>query len=223
MSDQTYPAAPWDMHGQLWLSLFRVAHAVDELRPAGVYGVALVRYEDPSPLTYGELLVAHTVKKPVKGVTITDIWVDSPASVAGGRELWAIPKGLCEFDHRDHGGDAGADVLPHPAGEVADEHQGQRPATGDVVGGRREVEQQARDEAEDRRELRAAGERRRDDDEQDEVGHDPGPGEVREESHLQHQGHGDQRQGDETTDRAHFRLPSASMTARSSQSGVKPR
>ncbi|HEX7739520.1 MAG TPA: acetoacetate decarboxylase family protein [Marmoricola sp.] len=104
MSDQTYPAAPWDMHGQLWLSLFRVAHAVDELRPAGVYGVALVRYEDPSPLTYGELLVAHTVKKPVKGVTITDIWVDSPASVAGGRELWAIPKGLCEFDHRDHGG-----------------------------------------------------------------------------------------------------------------------
>jgi hypothetical protein len=30
-------------------------------------------------------------------VTITDIWVDSPASVAGGRELWAIPKGLCDF------------------------------------------------------------------------------------------------------------------------------
>ena len=26
-----------------------------------------------------------------------DIWVDSPASVAGGRALWAIPKGLCDF------------------------------------------------------------------------------------------------------------------------------
>ena len=97
-----YPAAPWDMHGQLWLTLFRVSHAVDDLRPAGVYGAALVRYEEPSQLTYGELLVARTVKKPVKGVTITDIWVDSPASVAGGRELWAIPKGLCEFSWRDH-------------------------------------------------------------------------------------------------------------------------
>ena len=31
-------------------------------------------------------------------MSITDIWVDSPASVAGGRELWAIPKGLCDFD-----------------------------------------------------------------------------------------------------------------------------
>ena len=30
-------------------------------------------------------------------MSITDIWVDSPASVAGGRELWAIPKGLCDF------------------------------------------------------------------------------------------------------------------------------
>jgi hypothetical protein len=26
-----------------------------------------------------------------------DIWVDSPASVAGGRQLWAIPKGPCDF------------------------------------------------------------------------------------------------------------------------------
>lgn len=101
---ESYPAAPWNMHGQLWLTLFRVSHAVDELRPAGVYGAALVRYEEPSPLTYGELLVARTVKKPVKGVTISDIWVDSPASVAGGRELWAIPKGLCEFTQRDHSG-----------------------------------------------------------------------------------------------------------------------
>lgn len=101
---EAYPPAPWQMYGQLWLSLFRTKRAVDELRPAGTYGVAFVRYEDPSPLTYGELLVARPVKSPVKGVSITDIWVDSPASVAGGRELWAIPKGLCEFDWRDHSG-----------------------------------------------------------------------------------------------------------------------
>ena len=94
-----YPAAPWQMVGSLWLSLFRLSEDVDELRPAGVYGAAFVSYEEGSPLTYSELLVARPVKSDEHGrrVTITDIWVDSPASVAGGRELWAIPKGLCDF------------------------------------------------------------------------------------------------------------------------------
>ena len=94
-----YPAAPWQMVGSLWLSLFMLKDDVDELRPAGVYGAAFVSYEEGSPLTYSELLVARPVKSDEHGrrVTITDIWVDSPASVAGGRELWAIPKGLCDF------------------------------------------------------------------------------------------------------------------------------
>ncbi len=94
-----YPAAPWQMVGSLWLSLFKLKEDVDELRPAGVYGAAFVSYEEGSPLTYSELLVARPVKSDEHGrrVTITDIWVDSPASVAGGRELWAIPKGLCDF------------------------------------------------------------------------------------------------------------------------------
>lgn len=85
-----YPSAPWHMHGQLWLSLFRARGTT--------YGVGLVRYEDPSPLTYSELLVARTVKEPVRAVSISQIWVDSAASVAGGRELWAIPKELCDFE-----------------------------------------------------------------------------------------------------------------------------
>jgi hypothetical protein len=85
------------MHGQLWLSLFRVRRGDHPERAPGVYGVALVKYEEPSPLTYSELLVAHLVDK---AVNITDIWVDSPASVAGGRALWAIPKDLCEFTFR---------------------------------------------------------------------------------------------------------------------------
>lgn len=95
-----YPPAPWHMHGSLWLSVFRLGADVDERHPAGTYGVALVSYEEPSPLTYHELLLARTVKNSAgKGaVTITDIWVDSPASQAGGRELWAIPKELCDFD-----------------------------------------------------------------------------------------------------------------------------
>jgi hypothetical protein len=96
-----YPAAPWPLVGSLWLTLFRVPRAVDDLRPAGLYGAAFVSYEQGSPLEYAELLVARPVPAAPGGngrrVTITDIWVDSPESVAGGRELWAIPKGLCDF------------------------------------------------------------------------------------------------------------------------------
>lgn len=92
----SYPAAPWNMTGQLWLSLFKVRAGDHPDREPGIYGVALVKYEEPSPLTYGELLVA----RPLDGaVNITDIWVDSIQSVHGGRDLWAIPKDLCAFTH----------------------------------------------------------------------------------------------------------------------------
>jgi hypothetical protein len=95
-----YPAAPWHMHGQLWCSLFRVREGDHPDREPGLYGAALVSYERPSPLTYSELLVARPVEKKVE---ITDIWVDSPDSRDGGRELWAIPKDLCDF-RRDTSG-----------------------------------------------------------------------------------------------------------------------
>ena len=94
----TYPPAPWNMHGQLWLSLFRVREGDHSEREPGVYGAALVSYEQPSPLTYSELLVARQVKAAGgRRVNITDIWVDSADSRDGGRDLWAIPKGLCDF------------------------------------------------------------------------------------------------------------------------------
>jgi hypothetical protein len=86
-----YPPAPWRLHGQLWLSVFRG-------RGSPACAVALVRYEAPGVLTYDELLVARPVLRPVPGVTIDQIWVDSAASMAGGRELWAIPKDLGAFD-----------------------------------------------------------------------------------------------------------------------------
>jgi acetoacetate decarboxylase len=89
------------MNGQLWLSLFRVREGDHPDREPGVYGVALVSYEDPSPLTYSELLVARRLQGKVN---IVDIWVDSADSRDGGRELWAIPKGLCDFTRRTEGG-----------------------------------------------------------------------------------------------------------------------
>lgn len=97
--DVTYPEAPWNMTGQLWLSLFKVRKGDHPDREPGIYGVALVKYEEPSPLTYGEILVARPYAGPSsKGaVNITDIWVDSIQSVHGGRDLWAIPKDLCDF------------------------------------------------------------------------------------------------------------------------------
>ncbi|GAB3663577.1 acetoacetate decarboxylase family protein [Nocardioides korecus] len=101
-----YPPAPWHLHGQLWLSLFTVRPGSDPVhpdRPGGVYGVALVSYEDPSPLVYSELLVARPVRAQAQ---ITDIWVDSPASRDGGRDLWAIPKDLATFRRGDRPGPA---------------------------------------------------------------------------------------------------------------------
>ena len=95
-----YPEPPWQMQGQLWLSLFRVRGV--QGRPDGVYGAAFVSYEPGSELTYSEMLVARPASGPGRAVTITDIWVDSPESVEGGRELWAIPKGLCEFTSDAH-------------------------------------------------------------------------------------------------------------------------
>ncbi|MBB6629183.1 acetoacetate decarboxylase family protein [Nocardioides sp. KIGAM211] len=93
----TYPPAPWPMVGQMWLSLFRVKGVAGH--PDGIHGAAFVSYEEGSSLTYSELLVAHPVRSDEHGrrVSISNIWVDSPASMLGGRELWAIPKDLCDF------------------------------------------------------------------------------------------------------------------------------
>jgi hypothetical protein len=79
--------------------VFRLGSPVDDRHPAGVYGAAFVTYEDGSPLTYHELVVSRLLKGEGRGraVTSPDIWVDSPESKAGGRELWAIPKELCDF------------------------------------------------------------------------------------------------------------------------------
>lgn len=99
-----YPAAPWAMHGSLWLTVLRLGRpgaGADGPRPAGIYGAAFVSYGEGSVLTYSELLLARALRRGEgrgRRFTITDIWVDSPASMVGGRELWAIPKGLCDFD-----------------------------------------------------------------------------------------------------------------------------
>jgi hypothetical protein len=50
-------------------------------------------------MQYRELMATLLVRKGSRIMpTITHIWVDSPASLAGGRELWGIPKELATFD-----------------------------------------------------------------------------------------------------------------------------
>jgi acetoacetate decarboxylase len=89
------------MNAQMWLSLFRVPDTGRPDRPNGMYGAAFVSYEEGSPLTYLELLVARLVDARARTVRITDIWVDSAESLAGGRSLWAIPKDLAKLELDD--------------------------------------------------------------------------------------------------------------------------
>ncbi|MCY0949105.1 acetoacetate decarboxylase family protein [Streptomyces sp. H27-S2] len=116
----TYPPEPWHLAGQMYLSLWPVPRRALPPLPPGVrpltlagralMGAAWVLYENDSVLRYNEVLSAVLVRDGLRPrVTITDIWVDSPPSMAGGRELWGIPKELAAFDvSRDKGFDASA-------------------------------------------------------------------------------------------------------------------
>lgn len=107
-ADRPYPPEPWDLTGTGAITTWRVpVGALPELpsgvRAAAVRGTALVttafvRYDDRGLMAYDELLAAVLVRHG-RGValSITDIWVDSETSVAGGRGLWGIPKDLATF------------------------------------------------------------------------------------------------------------------------------
>lgn len=106
----TYPPEPWHLRGEFLAGVFLVpvaelpgsvwAEMPTGARPITVVGraivaVSAVRYTPGGVLDYDELLVAvPTVRRRRVAVTIPQIWVTSPASAAGGRALWGIPKHL---------------------------------------------------------------------------------------------------------------------------------
>lgn len=97
-----YPPQPWhlvaDAHVSIWRVPTREVHR-DALSVAGYTTVftAWIAYREPGQLSYHELLAAVPVRAKRTTCTITQIWVDSEVSLAGGRELWAIPKDLADL------------------------------------------------------------------------------------------------------------------------------
>ena len=98
-----YPAAPWDMKGQLWMSAFK-SDAPVQLPPGlkhfldpKTIVVTVVRYLEGT-LCYDELIVGTPARLGARvGVYVDYIWVNSLASVWGGRRIWGLPKNLAEF------------------------------------------------------------------------------------------------------------------------------
>jgi len=106
-----YPQAPWTLQGFAVATLHLIdieqVHSLipQELDIISVFpgktigGVYLSNYTSGSVLQYSELIVvAAAVTHSGKiGGWVSHIYVDNPDSVAGGREIWALPKELAEF------------------------------------------------------------------------------------------------------------------------------
>jgi acetoacetate decarboxylase len=107
-----YPSAPWTLQGDALQTLQpvdidRVRSTVPtELDIAAVFpgktlaGIYLASYQIGSALIYSELIVVSALIRYADrlGAWISHIYVDNPDSVAGGREIWGLPKELAEFD-----------------------------------------------------------------------------------------------------------------------------
>ena len=112
MSLQPYPSAPWRLSGRAiaivrLTPIERIADGVP--KPLSVVPIMpgrtlsmfyLARYEAPSALQYHECIVAPAlVRNGVRvGAWISNIFVDSEASMLAGREIWGLPKQLANFD-----------------------------------------------------------------------------------------------------------------------------
>lgn len=107
-----YPPAPWTLAGEAFVATRPVAirsvrpWVPESLRivpiaPGRTLAVlAFLRYAEGSTLRYHEFicapaLVAH---RSHVGSWISHIHVDNAASLAGGRELWSLPKQMGSFD-----------------------------------------------------------------------------------------------------------------------------
>lgn len=108
----TYPSAPWHLKGQGILTVNSLD--IDRVRPLipaqlniipvlpgqTLGGVYVAQYSSGSTLEYNELIVVSGIVRYSNrvGFWISHIYVDNPDSVAGGREIWGLPKQLAQFN-----------------------------------------------------------------------------------------------------------------------------
>ncbi|NJN88077.1 MAG: acetoacetate decarboxylase family protein [Leptolyngbyaceae cyanobacterium SL_7_1] len=106
------PPAPWTLNGFAYVSLQLVdwdkayAHVPSHLTLLSVLpgytlgGIYLASYGTGSTLPYSELIVIPGLVQlgNTVGAWISHIYVDNPDSVAGGRQIWGLPKEMAEFD-----------------------------------------------------------------------------------------------------------------------------
>ena len=111
LAEKAYPAAPWINKGYalLALRLVDVARArafvppalrVVSVLPGKTLGVVyFANYGPGSTLSYLELIVASGLVRygSRTGFWIQHIYVDSAEALAGGREIWGLPKEMAEF------------------------------------------------------------------------------------------------------------------------------
>ena len=111
----SYPPAPWHLYGTALQSVHAIdlasakAFVPNDLEIVSVFpgktvgGVYVSVYEPNSTLQYHELIVVPAlVRYQGKiGAWISHIYVDNPDSVAGGINIWELPKQMADFTWHD--------------------------------------------------------------------------------------------------------------------------
>jgi len=111
VTEPAYPPPPWLLRGEAAILAVpvRTADARRFAIPAGARvlsasgwtlgGVLLARYDETATLPYHELIVfsALALVGGRPAFVVSHIFVDSPASRRGGREIWGLPKELATF------------------------------------------------------------------------------------------------------------------------------
>ena len=106
-----YPPAPWKLQGYAIATLQLVDVALvrplvpSELEIVSLLpgktlgGIYICSYGLGSVMEYNELIVVSAIANYTGkwGAWISHIYVDNPHSVAGGREIWGLPKELAQF------------------------------------------------------------------------------------------------------------------------------
>ncbi len=114
-----FPPAPWRLTGTAVQALWTVEAAraralvpaelpIVSVKPGRTLAILFLgNYGAGSTLVYHELIVSPALVRVGHqvGAWISHIYVDDPASLAGGREIWGLPKELARFS----GGFAGSD------------------------------------------------------------------------------------------------------------------